>query len=1232
MDTRQIQTNVFTNGLNTDLHPLTTPNTILTDCINGTIITYNGNEFVLQNDMGNYQLSQAKLKNGYIPIGIREFGGILYIVSYSPIEKKTEIGSFPSPKTEFDTPYNTEKDITNNMFSGENTDITYEELVKKEVFVLYSSEDTFKLNPGDKYCVVTDQTEVYYTTIEFYVLTEEKELIKIKDQDKINVKHNESVGSEFVPDDENNDYQHVSWEIPGWLAFKIRVPFFDTFNTYLTKFEYSKLKSTDTTSSDISFSINAQLISSDSIFSEPSKIEKLKKNLYLRIKAFYKEGTNNIYYHTDSDKDNIEISLNSIDYTNNNLLHFFYASINDYDSNTLSLFSKIKRYNEDNTERMNYIEIIPLIKTDKIVEKNGNSTDSNEVYNIYYENFKQTIELGAESISSDSINLFNTYKYIVSEKGVTIDFTNSFSLLTQEDLDKFDLNIYCLYDHTAESMSGYTSKHINFYRCKHFESFSPNKYGNTIKYIPFDKIAIEVPRYDSSTQTFDDTIKFDVSFRKEWVYVLEVTNNDSITKYKPLITSELFNDFYVVVSDFEKIEYKNWISKLVKYIEIPDIKIDITTPKYEFLRNDVSLNKETQAYMGTNYTLRIDGDYDNAINSWITDLYDPLFKQVSTTNNKIDDEKLPYFKLNKKFNLTTNYKGSTFFGNKENTLWGRYIVDLSFDVTTNSDHNIKWSKNNNLIFNEESEFEYTGIQSDGQELYYKASYNITPSSTIPYLNYDRIYFYDLTHAGRYDGTTRKPFEYKDTYMGPYKTSDGRPNDAGNDGDLKDYSPIDKNVDLIWFFYKRGGSHHHTVYATGSRDGSEVTTGSNYNEKWSYRFYERNKSGASWIASTNDALFYLNYLSSYAFRNDPFLIMVLRQDTGYNIYAPEYHTFSADKETRNAFIRLPYYDGKSILFIPDESSNISYSVKWGDRGGWNIVNTSEITDRIEAMSRHLYMNIAYKNKKYDQIFYLYPILNNVKTEKSKNLTLKTVDVTVEIPNLYISANFILTDIKKYCQNGQNIELLKDYVEHENTDGTKTSKITSIRRNFVCTVFENNLQSGGEIKKTKTIKLDNKQISISNDEEFSYNTINVNGYIGNTSATTTIENLQNILSNKILTQITSKVKDQLALREAELTQDAKHVYHDLRELPNYTNLQVLSEYDEFIKYWGVKYDSTNDLNYPYILQQNNTKAIYMTYGKEENKDSKMNQMLYLLPDSKLKLPTYDASLRMNLSKNF
>lgn len=105
-------TNTFQDGLLMDLNPLTTPNNVLTNCLNGTLITYNGNENVLQNDMGNGRVETAFLPEGYVPLGTTEYGGIIYIVSYNPLNKQCQIGSFPSP----------ERNITNDEASDlENT-------------------------------------------------------------------------------------------------------------------------------------------------------------------------------------------------------------------------------------------------------------------------------------------------------------------------------------------------------------------------------------------------------------------------------------------------------------------------------------------------------------------------------------------------------------------------------------------------------------------------------------------------------------------------------------------------------------------------------------------------------------------------------------------------------------------------------------------------------------------------------------------------------------------------------------------------------------------------------------------------------------------------------------------------------------------------------------------------------------------------------------------------------
>ena len=90
--------NTFNEGMVLDNHPLMTPNTVLTDALNATLVTMNGNEMVLQNDMGNAKVENAKLPPGYIPIGMKEYGGIIYIACYNPLTNKGQIGCFPSPQ------------------------------------------------------------------------------------------------------------------------------------------------------------------------------------------------------------------------------------------------------------------------------------------------------------------------------------------------------------------------------------------------------------------------------------------------------------------------------------------------------------------------------------------------------------------------------------------------------------------------------------------------------------------------------------------------------------------------------------------------------------------------------------------------------------------------------------------------------------------------------------------------------------------------------------------------------------------------------------------------------------------------------------------------------------------------------------------------------------------------------------------------------------------------------
>lgn len=97
--------NTFGKALQMDTNPMVQGNETLSNALNATFVTMNGNEVILQNDMGNRRVDNAYLPSGYEPVGIKEYGGVIYLALYNPITNKSQIGSFPSP----------ERDIGNNV-------------------------------------------------------------------------------------------------------------------------------------------------------------------------------------------------------------------------------------------------------------------------------------------------------------------------------------------------------------------------------------------------------------------------------------------------------------------------------------------------------------------------------------------------------------------------------------------------------------------------------------------------------------------------------------------------------------------------------------------------------------------------------------------------------------------------------------------------------------------------------------------------------------------------------------------------------------------------------------------------------------------------------------------------------------------------------------------------------------------------------------------------------------
>ena len=153
----------FSGGLVMDLAPDTTPNTVLTSALNATLVTFNGNEIQLQNDMGNGRVETARLPEGYIPVGTCEFGDIIYIVSYNPLTNKSQIGCFPSPERNISSEEigNTGQSLSADDFQvlsdGKPTGELKASSVKK---ILYQN----KLNPGDKFVIYDTNNQILSET------------------------------------------------------------------------------------------------------------------------------------------------------------------------------------------------------------------------------------------------------------------------------------------------------------------------------------------------------------------------------------------------------------------------------------------------------------------------------------------------------------------------------------------------------------------------------------------------------------------------------------------------------------------------------------------------------------------------------------------------------------------------------------------------------------------------------------------------------------------------------------------------------------------------------------------------------------------------------------------------------------------------------------------------------------------------------------------------------------
>ena len=83
------------NKLNTDISDYVLPEDAMRMAKNVRVISLDSSSYVVSNIKGTEQ--KFTLRTGHIPLAVRNYNEILYILSMNPTTNAYELGSFPSP-------------------------------------------------------------------------------------------------------------------------------------------------------------------------------------------------------------------------------------------------------------------------------------------------------------------------------------------------------------------------------------------------------------------------------------------------------------------------------------------------------------------------------------------------------------------------------------------------------------------------------------------------------------------------------------------------------------------------------------------------------------------------------------------------------------------------------------------------------------------------------------------------------------------------------------------------------------------------------------------------------------------------------------------------------------------------------------------------------------------------------------------------------------------------------
>ena len=567
--------NTFTDGLNTDLNPINTPNTVLTDCLNGTLITYDGNELTLQNDKGNYPLKNCKLKENFIPVGVKEYGDIIYIVSYNPITEQTQIGSYPAPERITDpddfkgnADYEVGDDENpleislptmwdTNLVKADNSLVytamppinpsfytaNYSDLVpiveNLEVFYAGDNKD-LTLNPGDEYQIVVPEPEEGhedeelgpFESIQYLVLDNDKKTFDITD----NVNPNETYNSD--------GFHYVNWKVPGYLCVKTKMSDIDEFKcgAKIVSPNYIPTNGSAVTNLDLYLQI----------FTTDQNIIEHYTNIGFKIIVTITPKTGNEVSFEDSFTYDA-LNSNKIDYGNGETLL-------SHNYNVLPIcISNNEKYKFKSDDFIT-INVIPYFKNDNKY--------------VYLDKYEKTLSFNlSNKVDIEKLKIGDTvWKYTTSDDKLTLKF-NTKGVLEQsvfsEDIKlKYNIRRYVTYNDTVASTDQNTvvGKNRALHNINIPEWDPMTETTLSIPFVPFPSSG----SYDNNTFYKEDCYVMEIKF------VNESDNQIGDTIKRVILASELLNDFYDSRNNFDDIYFDEWVGKYKDHIKNLEFVNDIT--------------------------------------------------------------------------------------------------------------------------------------------------------------------------------------------------------------------------------------------------------------------------------------------------------------------------------------------------------------------------------------------------------------------------------------------------------------------------------------------------------------------------------------------------------------------------------------------------------------------------------------------------------------------------------